>query len=74
MVLGEVVISGIFGDDDHHGAIVVVAMAEGFLTLVQLVEVELAPIPFEHGDAFKRFEALGIELEDVRLLGLEIST
>lgn len=72
MVLGEVVISGIFGDDDHHGAIVVVAMAEGFLTLVQLVEIVFVPIPFNHVKTVQ-VEALREELEDVCLLGFEIT-
>lgn len=73
LVFGMVIIPGGLGDDDHHRAIVVVAMAEGSLTLVQLVEVVFVPIPLNHVKAVKG-EALREKFEDVRLLGLEIPT
>ena len=66
-----VVISGVFGDDDHHRTIVVIAMAEGFLAFLQLVEIVFVPIPFNHVKAVQ-VEALREEFEDVRFLGLEI--
>lgn len=46
-------------DDDHHRPVVVVAMAEGFLAILQLVEVVLAPVP-----AVDEIEA--VEVEDLR--------
>lgn len=66
------VIFGILGDDDHHRTIVVVAMAEGLLAIVQLVEVVDAPIALEVIKAIE-FHSLCAELEDVFLLWLEVA-
>lgn len=66
-----VVISGVFGNDDHHGTIVVVAVAEGFLALVQLVEVVFVLVPFNHVKTVQ-VKASRKELKDVCFLGLEI--
>ena len=71
LVFGMVIISGIFGDDDHHRAIVVIAMAQNVLTLVQLVEVVFVPVPFNHIKTVQ-IETSREEFEDVRFLGLEI--
>jgi len=72
LVFGMVIIPGIFGDNDYHRAIVVVAVAEGFLTLVQMVEVVFVPIPFNHVKTVE-VEALREELENVSLLGFKIT-
>lgn len=66
-----VVIPDILSDDDYHRAIVVVAIAEGFLTLVKMVEIVFIPIPFDYVKTVQ-VEASSEELEDVRLFGLEI--
>ena len=73
LVFGMVIIPGVFGDDDHHRTIVVVAMTQGFLTLVQLVKIEFVPIPFNHVKTVQ-VEAFREKLEDVRFLGLEVPT
>jgi len=46
-------------------------VAEGFLTLVQMVEVVFVPIPFNHVKTVE-VEALREEFKDVCLLGFEI--
>ena len=66
-----VIIPGVFGDDDHHRAIVVVTMAQSLLTLVQLVKIEFVPIPFNHVKTVQ-VEASREEFKYVRLLGFEI--
>ena len=48
----------LFNDDDHR-PVVVVAVAEGFLAVIQLVEVVFAPI-----SAANRVEA--VEVQDIR--------
>ena len=42
-VFGEIVVFGVLSDDDHHRAVVVIAVAKGFLTVFQVVEVVFAP-------------------------------
>jgi len=61
-------------DDDHHRPVVVVAMAEGFLAVLQLIEVVLAPVPAVDEVETVQFEDVGEEREDVRPVRTEVST
>ena len=43
----------VFGDDNHHRAIIVVTMVEGFLAVFQFVEIEFTPIFVDTGKTVK---------------------
>ena len=60
-------------DDDHHRPIVVVAVAERFLAVLQLVEVVLAPVPAVDEVEAVEVEDLREEREDVRPVRTEVS-
>lgn len=73
-VFGEIVVFGVFVDDDYHRTVVVVAVAEGFLTVLQVVEIVFAPVEtVDEVEPIQGFEAVRVELENVRFLSLEIT-
>ena len=73
-VFGEIVVFGVLRDDDHHRTVVIVAVAEGFLTLFQLIKVVFAPVKtVDEVESVQGFKTVRIELEDVHFLGLEVS-
>jgi len=50
-------------------------VAEGFLTVLQVVEIVFAPVEaVDEVESVQICEAVSVELEDVRLFWLEIST
>ena len=66
------VVFGILGNNDYHRTIVIVAMAECLLVIVQLIEVVYVPIAFEVIKAVES-HSLCAELKDVLLLMLEVA-
>ena len=63
---------GILGNNDYHRTIVVVAMAECLLVIVQLIEGVYVPIAFEVIKAVES-HSLCAELKDVMFCWFEIA-